>query len=578
MAVIAVVLYHAFPSVLPGGFLGVDVFFVLSGYLITQLLWRELDATGRIDILEFWARRVRRIAPAATVVLLAISLAACLVPEANGRLIGRNVTAAALSYYNWRQISERVDYLANSDTANPVLHFWSLSVEEQFYLVWPALLAALVIYRCRKDAVIWVAGLGMLSFLAALYLSTSNAPLAFFGTGTRAWQLLLGASAALAVPMSRAANVSVVAGGGLLLLALGVLLAGGGSFSPAAAITPTIGTAAILYANGGVSRAFLSIPLLANTGRISFSLYLWHWPLLAFLPTTTEWIAVAIALALILSVASYWYIEQPLRQSARLRRSKTITFALGALMVGGAAAAGIALKAHGPTTLSAIFGNDCLVSHSGIVSPPCVYGDAAGTKTVVLFGDSHAGNWFGALEGPAKRYGWRLVVRVKARCGPIARVHTKAGGSPYVECSLWHKNVLREMSENPPDLIVASGYGSGDISGEREMLSFMSSISSTVVVRDIPMFPVAGPECLRSSSEEADCSWPLAKLSHEPRYPLTLQSEMPANVHLIDLTDRVCPRDLCSARINGMLVMFDNNHLTQKFSSSMASEFEPFLK
>lgn len=578
VAVLAVVFYHAAPTIVPGGFLGVDVFFVISGYLITQLLLRELDSRGSIDLAEFWARRIRRIAPAAICVLLAIAAALFIVPDFNGRLIGRHIVAAALSYYNWRQISQGVDYLAHDDSDNPVLHYWSLSVEEQFYFVWPLMLLALALSVRRELVVLAVTSLAIVSLALAIRLAPTDPSLAFFGTGTRAWQLLIGALAAMAPPLTDARTRSGLQALGLVGTAIGIGLAGGALYRPAAAIAPTLGAAALLYAGLTPLSAALAVPPLAIAGRISFSLYLWHWPLLVFLPPTLSGTIAALVLALVASVASYRFVEQPARKSAFLARSRAATYAFGGVLIGSAVLVGFGLRQYGPDTIPIIYDDECLLGHPAIDYADCAYGVIDSPRVVVLFGDSHAGNWFNALEQAALHQGWRLLVRVKAACGPVDRIPLHTDGRPYPECATWRNRVLDEIRTTKPALIVVSGMTGGKPAGERVVLETLGSVAPTLAVRDTPKLPMSGSECLRPAQSGNDCSWPLADLRSKAPYPTTPLQNMPPNVSVLDLSDRICPRGQCSAMLHGRLVMFDKHHLTESFSTTLADEFEPFMR
>ncbi|MEI9901284.1 MAG: acyltransferase [Hyphomicrobium sp.] len=272
IAVLAVVLYHAFPDVVRGGFLGVDVFFVLSGFLITQLLLRELEATGRIDLLAFWGRRFRRIAPAAIFVVLAVAALSFAFFALDGKRLGRHMIAAALSYYNWRQVSLSVDYLAKDDASNPLMHYWSLSVEEQFYVIWPLFLLCIVMLGARRPTLtICAALLAALSFALAMYFAATEPSRAFFGTDARAWQLLAGALVAMVPLRPVFAGKDIAAGAAIAVLALCCATMTG---QPAAfALVPTIATAMVLW----IGADWLAAPPLRYLGRVSFSWYLWHW-------------------------------------------------------------------------------------------------------------------------------------------------------------------------------------------------------------------------------------------------------------------------------------------------------------
>uniref|UniRef100_UPI002A811A88 acyltransferase family protein n=1 Tax=Streptomyces sp. CRN 30 TaxID=3075613 RepID=UPI002A811A88 len=204
LAIGLVLLYHAGVTRLAGGYVGVDVFFVISGFLITGLLVRELRRSGRVSLTGFYARRMRRLLPSALAVLAAVVTAAwLLVPPADQRGVFLDVVAAALYVVNWRQAAEAVDYSALGTAASPVQHFWSLAVEEQFYVVWPLLLVA-VAWWCRRrgrDVRPWLAGTltvtAAVSFLYALTLTREAAGAAYFSTGTRYWELAAGGLLAL---------------------------------------------------------------------------------------------------------------------------------------------------------------------------------------------------------------------------------------------------------------------------------------------------------------------------------------------------------------------------------------------
>lgn len=368
LAVVIVVIYHFFPNRLPGGFVGVDVFFAISGFLITSHLLSRPPKTG-LDLAEFWGRRVRRLLPASFLVLGA-TLAGMflLAPKTMWENIATNIAASVFYVENWLLAHEAVDYLAADDAPTPVQHFWSLSVEEQFYLVWPVLiLAALwLVVRARPgmksnphvtSGIVIVVVVGA-SLLYSMWLTATDPAAAYFVTGTRIWELGLGALAACIFPWvsrlldGRHTIRAIGAWIGLAIIAYSAF-----AFSTAlpfpsyTAALPVGGTVLVLLAaarEGRLSpvRAMGWRPV-QLTGDLSYSIYLWHWPALLFAPMLLDHRMSASAKVLLILVvfvvawATKLYVEDPFRGrrafGAPLRR--TFVFALvGMLVIGGASA------------------------------------------------------------------------------------------------------------------------------------------------------------------------------------------------------------------------------------------------
>ncbi len=349
VAVYLVVLYHAGLDRASGGFLGVDVFFVLSGYLVTQLLMRDLVGGGSIRMGRFYSRRIRRLLPAAVLVLLVTMLVFPSVGSpaelANAR---DGVRAAALYVSNWFFIRQSSQYFAADIQASPVVHFWSLSVEEQFYLTWPVLLGGLHALSRRVGRWGWslvqavvLAGL-VVSLGAALWAARTDLNRAYLGTDTRAYQLLAGAL--LALSPGALVRWQRLAGRGSALLALGalgallVLASGTGDLDPVArGVGATVFTVALivsLESHAGVVRSVLSLPPVVHLGRISYGTYLWHWlvilvtaNLIDASPLSTALIAIAVATGL--AAVSFELLERPVRQSEVLDRRRVGVIAVG---------------------------------------------------------------------------------------------------------------------------------------------------------------------------------------------------------------------------------------------------------
>lgn len=315
---------------LAGGFIGVDVFFVLSGYLITQLLLREVDATGRVSLLDFYSRRARRILPAATLVLLAVLvLSAIRVPAARMHGTVSDSWWSALFFANWHFAHVGTSYF-DTTSLSPLQHYWSLSVEEQFYLVWPLLMLLLAPRVSRRTLLLIVGGVALVSLgwsvHTTLYAGPGARSAAYFSTPARAYELAIGAFLAVApVPVLRRWVRLALGLAGVAALAWATVgLPAGAAFPGWEALVPTVATAALIVAGRGsptiLTRA-LSVRPLRYLGDISYSLYLWHFPLIVLAPfylpvawSTRDRVGVELALMLGLSVASYHLVEQPFQQ------------------------------------------------------------------------------------------------------------------------------------------------------------------------------------------------------------------------------------------------------------------------
>ena len=367
-AVLAVVLFHAnFPGI-TGGFVGVDVFFVISGFLITGMLWRELSTTGSIRLGHFFGARARRLLPAGVLVLAVTAVASYvfLPPLQIGEVLG-DAIASALYVGNYRLAIRGTDYLAAGSPPSTFQHFWSLGVEEQFYFVWPALMIgmAYAVLRWRRRTVTRTDMVGLLVFVAAisfavcLYWTTSSRPWAYFSLPSRAWELAAGGLIALSAPLwGRLSRdfAAVVGGLGLTLLVVSCFRFDSQTAFPGlAALLPITGTALVLGAGcasvrHGAGRV-LSAPVLRSCGRISYAWYLWHWPLLviaaAMVGHPLGWIAglPLIAVSAGLATATLRMVENPVRFAPALRHSARRSLIVGGGLTGGAVALALILLA-----------------------------------------------------------------------------------------------------------------------------------------------------------------------------------------------------------------------------------------
>lgn len=537
IAVLLVVLFHAGLPVLPGGLVGVDVFYVISGFLIVGLIADEVAKRGRIDLLGFWSRRVRRLLPASLLVLVVTVVASrLLLPPLFLPDIARDALSAALYLSNVRFALEGVDYTSGSDPS-PLLHYWSLSLEEQFYLLLP--IAVLLIARFTKRPVRNLAILlglgGLASFIVCVALTATWQPLAFFLLPTRAWQLALGGLTAILLRRmasrrhATAPDARVLAALGVFgLLAIayaGVALSDNVPLPGWRAAVPTVGAAALLFAGSfqtGPVQRLLSVRPLTYVGDISYSLYLWHWPFMVIPALALErelsglertGLVLAAGLA---SVASYHLVEDPVRRARGLARRRLVTFAgagaVTALVVVVALAAGQlprldsgrpaaqpgggrAVGAEGaayvpsdvePTLRDAFYDasqankDGCLIPFPKTAPRACSYGPDA-KRTVVLFGDSHAEPWAAPLTDLAESHGFRLVTLLKSACPVVqAEVWQRVLNRSFSECGSWRKASLAQIAKLRPALVVAASNHTIELVGDDSDQTWADGIGGTV--------------------------------------------------------------------------------------------------
>ncbi len=377
VAVVAVVLFHAAVPGIDGGFVGVDVFFVISGFLITGMLWREASATGTVRLRNFYGARARRLLPAAAAVgVVTLIGSTFLLPPLQARTAVGDGIASALYVSNYRFIMQGVDYFANY-VPSPFEHYWSLGVEEQFYLVWPVLIigTAWLIHRVRRRTrteatssrrpyLTVLAFIAALSFLVSFVVTYITPAIAFFSLPTRAWQLAIGGLVALTATQWRrlpAMPAAVMGWAGLALILLAcVRLSPSTPYPGIAALLPTLGTALVIGAgcaipSQGCGRV-LGLSGMRAIGRISYSWYLWHWPVLIFAPLLVghplglaERLT-AVLVSVVLAVLTLRYLENPLRFSSPIRTSAWRSLAVGGAATAFAVCVGAALMLVVPST------------------------------------------------------------------------------------------------------------------------------------------------------------------------------------------------------------------------------------
>lgn len=631
VAVLLVVIFHAWPKALAGGYVGVDVFFVISGYLITGLLLREIDATGRVDFAAFYARRIRRLLPAAALVTATTTILVWLYRSPlETRDFAPTATATALYVSNIWFALLSVEYLQEDMRGNLLLHTWSLGVEEQFYLVWPALM--LLATRClrrrstRHAIAAMVAGVSLLSLVACLALTSIQQSWAFFSLPTRAWELGVGAAAALIdarVRMpGRVVRTAVTLAGLACVLAAALLLSGQTRFPGFAALLPVAG--AFLVIVGGADDAertpgVLRLVPLQRLGDLSYSWYLWHWPVLILAAelwsqADPNLVAVAgVVLSLGLARLTYAFVENPVRHhpalQARPRRSFLLAAVLTVVVLGVVGVTYVAAsRGHDTAARQRIeqaardwprlYPDKCFAAALDTEPPVCEYGDPAATRTIALVGDSHAAQWFPTIERIALEHGLKLSVFVKAAC-PVAAVEPFDAklNRPYVECTQWRERVFEQLARLRPVLVVAGNSSAYDPFVRRDALAqaeWQGGLSASlgrlglvaehvVLVRDTPRPGFHVPSCLaralsRGEDPSSACTFALsgAVLRGAEEVERAAAQEHP-RVAYVDMNDTICSEAGCPVERDGVVLYHDRQHISATLARSLAGEFRERL-
>jgi peptidoglycan/LPS O-acetylase OafA/YrhL len=543
IAVLCVVLFHAGVAGFSGGFVGVDIFFVISGYLICGIIQREISEQ-RFSYAKFYARRARRILPALFVVLLVCFVtAAPVMTGAEMQDFAKSAVAniaAVSNIYFWKS----ANYFSTSAELKPLMMTWSLSVEEQFYLFFPPVLLLIRRYKWSVGGVL--AALTALSLIASVWMTSRNPSTAFFLLPARAWELGIGAllahydgRAALARRAPPAWVKQALGASGLVaVLAAVTLYDHTTAFPGIAAALPVLGAAMLIAANGSlVNRVILGSKALVFVGLVSYSWYLWHWPMLSFArlvadrPLGVGTALVLVALAFLLAIASWRFVERPFRTSTTgdagtLWRYGAATAAM--LAVGAGLAAGRGWPQRLPDDFVAIErsapmpGDVCLVGYGQTalnLSPACVAG--AGHGSLALIGDSHAAAIAGGLRALASRHGIGFNQLTKASCPALQGVSRRMLNQPphARECASFNQAALARVRDDPAiKTVVLAGYWSApfdqEAAGQRFVLDaqpdaevtpgqsreylrrglaatvgMMTAAGKTVVlVKDVPMF------------------------------------------------------------------------------------------
>jgi peptidoglycan/LPS O-acetylase OafA/YrhL len=641
IAVILVVFYHFWPGRLGGGYIGVDIFFVISGFLITGQLARELDRTGTIRLPAFWGKRVRRLLPASITVLVFCTLATIFILPLSGLVDSlKEILASTFYFENWSLAAGSVDYLG-AHSATMVQHYWSLSLEEQFYVFWPLLLlgatwVGVKLFTRRRwvPMVALVVIVSVLSLIASVLYTNTNPAEAFFVTFTRVWEFGAGALLAL-LPKWRPRGAwwpNILGYGGLAVILVTAYEYNAQSAFPGyLAIFPVLGAAAIIASDraknwwdigrvlGGPPQRFI--------GDISYSVYLWHWPLIIIAPYIpgwglTGWNRIALFIvSFVLGWLTKKFIEDPARQWRFLTKRKprfsyafmVSLMAISSLLVGvafavnnpkyeAAASQLQQINANPPACFGAMaspscqnpkladsvipsagFGNADQPDHAGcfvelnesnVVS--CQFGSTApNAPRVALIGDSHAYQYIDTMIDLANKNGWALTTYLKGACpwnaAPI--------GGPSVaftdSCQTWLANLKTVLAKQPRyDAIFASSLADTPYqvsSASQISAGFVTAWKQAkgapiVTIVDNPDFLDDPNKCLRVSPA-ADCGEPRDQVLK--KVDPVVAAAKTADATLMNLTDKYCDATTCFAVVGGANIYRDQDHLTVTWTLTM---------
>jgi peptidoglycan/LPS O-acetylase OafA/YrhL len=581
LAAILVLIFHA--KLLSGGFIGVDIFYVISGFLITGLLLKELNTTGRISLKDFYLRRGKRLLPASFLVLFVTAIFAWLIlPPISRGSIGRDLIATTLYISNYLFAWWENDYQNLNATPSPFIHYWSLAVEEQFYIFWPLLLIALAKLKNARKFVVAFSLVTITSFALGVWLTIVAPIWAFYSLPTRAWELSVGALIALLPSLRR--QSSWLACTGLVLLVVSAFWFNETTAFPGLyALVPVLGTAALLSSIGAWPKPLRSLAtnrISIWLGKISYPLYLWHWPVLV-LPIAllsrnlSLWERMgALLLTVVLADLTTRFVEEPIRLKSfsprRVVLTTFITMAL-ALLVGfgiSKSTTSSILVDGKQVTLASIesrptpYEDGCHLNYRESISPLCVFGQLNSAKTVILYGDSHAVQWFPALEKLAREKSFKLITLTKSACPSIDVVRESIGAFQMSNCAAWRTSAIARITAERPDLIILSSFEHfvppGDprsveqwwADGSLRTYETLKPLASKVIyLLDTPLPERNIPSCLASTSADKCLA------------DRTLGLPQVANFDIIDPSKWLCEND-CPGIVRGNVAYRDASHIS----------------
>lgn len=597
LACLLVVLYHA--KFISGGYIGVDIFYVISGFLITGIILRELERSNSFSFIAFYGRRFKRLLPASFTVVVSTGLAGWILLPASMRAnFGKDVIAASTYISNYLFAIWNNDYQNLGATPSAFIHFWSLAVEEQFYLFWPIFLVILYRKGGRRLLLSGVITVALLSFTFSLWLTAKRPVWSFYILPTRAWELALGALL-IFLPLKKVKSALIFAVPAVGLIIAVNLFNESTPFPGTAALVPVLSTALLIATRNSWPKFTEKVVNNRATqyfGDVSYSLYLWHWPVLV-LPILI-WnrelrlyeILVLLLATLVLSHLTFTYIENPLRYSPwnpkrSLRLATTLTISAVLLGIGIHSSYSNTININDSKySLDEIRAkpqnnlDGCHLHVYSTVSPICEYGDIHSSQTVVLYGDSHAAQWLPALDEIGKRRHIKIVSLTKSSCPSSEVIKQVTSQYKVADCQRFRDNSIARIAKIRPLAVIATGMQPIVLSGtntkakswwllgEAKLFSRIKDLTTyPIYLGDTPLPHRDIPDCLVAGEGKAcDSSTPIP-------------AGAAIGFHYINPNPWLCGRD-CPAMIDGIVVYRDQSHISVAMSKHLSTQLESALR
>ena len=620
LAILSVVAYHFLPESAPNGYLGVDIFFVISGFLITGLLIKELNETKTIKLKAFFARRARRLLPAAFVtVLVSILVSFLIAPKSWWSQTWTEGIASIFYVQNWLLLSKEVDYLQQDRAISPFQHFWSLSVEEQFYVFWPLILLASFAFLKFKSAPSLV--ISLLGVLSLWWFLTDDSAGAFFNSFGRVWEFAIGAVIALNFDrIKRFAGYGLI-GWGLMLLAIWL-----DADQQTVTVIAVVGASLALMSSEKVLNPGTALSFGKNfkpfvfIGDLSYSLYLWHWPVLIILPwfldrpTENSDLWLLLALSVGLSLISKFLIEDPFRygKAKTAKPADQLIATSVAMVVSTAFVFSLSTTAQAQIrtswaetemtpALSELAEDKVLVEDYryrvgrddfGFLTVDMGITEDF-TKEIALVGDSHARQYFNVLDNLSFQYGWKLTVISKSACS-LQWPASFGLGDENESCLDWNQQLFEHLAEKKYDLVINSNSTLVNDEYPKSAASFVDALEEinslgmpVMVITDNPK-PRATDQindyrvCIERHQKLSETLCAIDKseaLSKPDRLAAAAKELVSDQLLVVNPVSEFCPDTLtCPPVINGTAVYRDNSHVSVSFAEKLRPMLEANIR